>query len=136
MLLVCAIAGLALPVCLYLLSSARAEARRISLRITDESDISSRLSRLAGDVEQLRRELRERAEPAPPEKPETVTSEYSPGSYALNLNKRGQVLQLHRRGDSVSSIAQVLHLARAEVRLVIRVHELSASRGIKHDLSL
>ncbi len=129
---VCAIAVLVLPVCMYLFLSAKVEKRRISLRITDESDMSSRLAQLAADLDQLRSELEQHSGRS--EKP--VTAAYSPGSCPINLNKRGQILQLHRRGDSVSSIAQVLHIAKAEVRLVIRVHELSTARHTNNDFSI
>ncbi len=43
----------------------------------------------------------------------------------LNLNRRGQVLRLHRRGDSVSDIASALRIGAAEVQLMIKVYELS-----------
>ena len=121
-----------LPVLVYLFWSARAEARRISLRITEEADISGRLARLEAGLNQLKAELKERA--AYSEKP--VRAEYSPGTCPINLNKRGQILQLHRRGDSVSSIAQILHLAKGEVKLVIRVHELSTAPEVKDDFFL
>ena len=42
----------------------------------------------------------------------------------LNLNRRGQVIRLHRRGDSPSSIASALRLAPGEVKLIIKVFEL------------
>ncbi len=43
---------------------------------------------------------------------------------SINLNRRGQVLRLHRRGDSVSEIASALRLRAGEVSLMIKVHEL------------
>jgi hypothetical protein len=129
---VCTIAALALPVFVYLYLSARAETRQISLRITEETDSSLRLAQLEADFNQLKAELKDHAGRS--EKP--VAAEYSPGAFPINLNKRGQILQLHRRGDSVSCIAQVLHLAKAEVRLVIRVHELSVRPDAQDDFSV
>ena len=43
----------------------------------------------------------------------------------LNLNRRGQVLRLHRRGDSASDIASALRMGKVEVQLMIKVYELS-----------
>ena len=44
---------------------------------------------------------------------------------SLNLNRRGQVLRLHRRGDSVRDIASALRVGPGEVSLIIKVYELS-----------
>ena len=46
---------------------------------------------------------------------------------SVNLNRRGQVLRLHRRGDSISEIASGLRLSQGEVKLIVKVHELSRS---------
>jgi hypothetical protein len=54
-------------------------------------------------------------------------AEWISSSESLNLNRRGQVLRLHTRGDSVPAIADALRMGQAEVRLMIKVHEL---RGI------
>ena len=43
---------------------------------------------------------------------------------SLNLNRRGQVLRLHRRGEAPSSIASALRLSPGEVKLIIKVFEL------------
>ena len=46
-----------------------------------------------------------------------------PGS--LNLTRRGQVLRLHRRGEPAAQIASALGLSRGEVRLIVKVHEMT-----------
>ena len=43
---------------------------------------------------------------------------------SLNLNRRGQVLRLHRRGESVAGIATALRMGQGEVTLMIKVHEM------------
>jgi hypothetical protein len=48
---------------------------------------------------------------------------------SLNLNRRGQVLRLHRRGESPSSIASALRLAPGEVKLIIKVFELGQEKS-------
>lgn len=44
---------------------------------------------------------------------------------AVNLNRRGQVLRLYRRGEAMGQIASLLGLSHGEVKLIIKVHELS-----------
>lgn len=44
---------------------------------------------------------------------------------AVNLNRRGHVLRLYRRGDSIAEIASGLRLSQGEVKLIVKVHELS-----------
>lgn len=52
-------------------------------------------------------------------------SEWLSQAESLNLNRRGQVLRLHRRGDSASDIASALRMGKGEVQLMIKVYELS-----------
>jgi hypothetical protein len=47
---------------------------------------------------------------------------------ALNLNKRAQVLRMHRRGDPPERIASVLEVPRQEVDLLIKVHRIIISQ--------
>ncbi len=122
--LLCGVLGIASPICFYLFFSAKAEIRRIALRTMDKTDASDRFGQLTAEIAQLRSELKERVEVVERSK----SPEYSLPSYPINLNKRGQILQLHRKGNPVSSIASVLHVAQAEVRLVIKVHQMSKSR--------
>jgi hypothetical protein len=51
-------------------------------------------------------------------------SEWLSQAEGLNLNRRGQVLRLHRRGDSASDIASTLRMGKGEVQLMIKVYEL------------
>jgi hypothetical protein len=50
------------------------------------------------------------------------------GLSALNLNKRAQVLRMHRRGDSSDRIASLLEIPRQEVDLLIKVHRIVISQ--------
>ena len=47
---------------------------------------------------------------------------------SLNLNRRGQVLRLHRRGESPDSIASSLRMKPGEVQLIIKVFELGQAK--------
>lgn len=48
----------------------------------------------------------------------------APTASGLNLNKRGQVLQMHRRGQSPDQIATTLGLPRTEIDLLLKVHQI------------
>jgi hypothetical protein len=62
-------------------------------------------------------------------------SEWLSQAEGLNLNRRGQVLRLHRRGDSASDIASALRMGKGEVRLMIKVYELGRDGfGAEHQL--
>ncbi len=50
----------------------------------------------------------------------------------INLNRRGQILRLHRRGESVSEIATALKVSYGEVKLVLKVQQLSAVAPAKN----
>lgn len=47
---------------------------------------------------------------------------------SVNLNRRGQVLRLYRRGDSVAHIASALGLSTGEVALIVKVQEMIPGR--------
>jgi len=103
----------------YLLLRLRIEARRTRRALDEhasaEADINSLASRLASLELQVMQINDQRASYA----------EWVSSSESLNLNRRGQVLRLHGRGDSVPAIADALRLGQGEVRLMIKVHELS-----------
>lgn len=52
-------------------------------------------------------------------------AEWVSQAQSLNLNRRGQVLRLHRRGESAAEIASSLRMGQGEVKLIIKVHEIS-----------
>jgi len=71
--------------------------------------LQARLESLSTDVE----DCKNRPSPVPgPPKP------------SFNLNKRAQALRMHRRGDSPRQIAAALEIARQEVDLLLKVHQI------------
>lgn len=76
-------------------------------------DIEVRVTQLAKTAEQLKAQLAEM------EKPQWVPAQ------PLNLNKRGQILRMRRRGERPETIAGALALPRNEVELLLKVHDLS-----------
>ena len=45
-------------------------------------------------------------------------------STPINLNRRGQLLRMHRRGESIPAIASALGISQGEVKLTVRMQEL------------
>jgi hypothetical protein len=75
----------------------------------------ARLAEVLEATEQLRREREEGAGPSP----------VPAAAQALNLNKRGQVLRMRRRGENPETIAAALSIPRNEVDLLLKVHQMS-----------
>lgn len=79
----------------------------------EREDFKSGMVQWREEMESLRMET-------PPE-----TMRPPAGQHALNLNKRGQVLRMRRRGESPETIAAALSLPRNEVDLLLKVHQLA-----------
>lgn len=63
------------------------------------------------------------------EKLTDIAGRPTPGSPAMNLNRRVQVLRMHRRGESLETIAAALNTPRNEVDLLIRVHKMTEGQN-------
>lgn len=103
------------PIALYL--KWRAELRHAEQRAAD--DTASQMARLSERLTGLGLRLEDL------EASRTRHQEWVAQTEGLSLNRRGQVLRLHRRGESVAGIASALQLGRAEVQLMIKVHEFA-----------
>jgi hypothetical protein len=77
--------------------------------------LEDRLAQITEAAERLQSQLEETARPAPA----------SPPGQSINLNKRGQVLRMRRRGETPETIAAALRIPQNEVNLLLKVHELS-----------
>jgi uncharacterized membrane-anchored protein YhcB (DUF1043 family) len=78
------------------------------------------LKQTFAELEELRKRLlnyEERTQPA--------ASIWPSSGLPMNLNRRGQILRLSRKGKSVAEIASDLHVAQGEVELLLKVHDLS-----------
>jgi response regulator RpfG family c-di-GMP phosphodiesterase len=95
-------------------------ASRVELANSVE-ELTSRLDETNSELEKLFRRVSEI------EQRYTVAPEFLSELASVNLNRRGQVIQLHRRGQALSAIASTLRLSQGEVRLIIKVHELTRS---------
>jgi DNA-binding NarL/FixJ family response regulator len=85
----------------------------------DIEPLEAKVVQMSVEMDELRERLGERDadRPAPAGWPQEVAG--------VNLNRRGQVLRLRRRGRTVEEIASTLEIPRGEVELMVKVHELS-----------
>jgi hypothetical protein len=109
-----------LIVCIVLFLSLKLELRRQAGQSRNQMDET--VDGLSAAFEQIRARLEESV-PAPPVSP--VWS----GNPSINLNRRGQVLRLFRRGDPPRQIASALGMRQGEVDLIIKVHQMVLSNA-------
>jgi len=81
----------------------------------DREHFERRLAEVLEAAQRLRTEREEVARPTP------VPAVGQP----LNLNKRGQVLRMRRRGENPETIAAALSIPQNEVDLLLKVHQMS-----------
>jgi hypothetical protein len=92
---------------------------------------------LAAKVVQLANEVARLSESAKESEPQAKTPAAWPlEAGGMNLNRRGQVLRLYRRGSTVEEIASMLRVAQGEVELMVKVHDLSQAAAASSGASL
>ena|SRR5689334_478985 len=92
------------------------EMRTLSRRGLERHErLENRLALMAEAAERMQSQLEETGRPAAASHP----------GQSLNLNKRGQVLRMRRRGETPETIAAALRIPQNEVTLLLKVHELS-----------
>lgn len=110
-------AGLGL--CLYLFFTLKCDMRTQEKRAkAAESALTAALAAIRMSLDQARTEVRDIQEQTgmlvPP----------SPAQSGLNISKRGQALQMYRRGQAPEQIAASLSLPVREIDLLIKVHQI------------
>jgi hypothetical protein len=106
----------------------------------DFESLEARVAHLVAGMDELRERPAERAadRPAPLAGSVGYSAGWAQEPAGVNLNRRGQVLRLRRRGRTVEEIASTLQMPRGEVELMVKVHELSqkaASAGAASSFS-
>ena len=111
--------GAGLSLCLYLFFSLKAEIRAQDKRRQEgQAAVTAAIAEVRTALDEVRTEVREVQEQTgmlvPP----------APSKSGLNLSKRGQVLQMYRRGQAPEQIAASLGLPLTEIDLLIKVHQI------------
>lgn len=100
--------------------------RLISRIEAADSQTARALSKAIEHVQNLEQELqrcRERLEQA--ERRSLPPGDQFLPPASIHLNRRGQVAQLYRRGETARSIASALGISQGEVKLIIKLHHLN-----------
>lgn len=118
--LICAALGASLPLCLFFFLLSKAEARRLSRQMITRDELCEKIAELQSRIEQVSNQTKQ------VESKSQMVS-WTPEAGSFNLNRRGQILRLHRRGESVAEIASALKISSGEVKLVLKVQELSSA---------
>jgi len=103
--------------------SFKRDVARLRRELGDIEPLEAKVVELASELAELRERVGER-EPAAGPRPDWGSGAGT-GLTAVNLNRRGQVLRLRRRGRTVEEIASTLEIPRGEVELMVKVHDLS-----------
>ena len=115
--------GLALgALCVIQFFSFKKRLQEALLVMRDIEPLEATVAQLASEMHEFRerlgeREAREAERPAP--------AGWGQETTGVNLNRRGQILRLRRRGRTVEEIATTLQMPRGEVELMVKVHEMS-----------
>ena len=99
--------------------SLKKEVAALEQEIGAHREVSGKFDEIQKQVEQIRTEIGEL------EQRRSGAADWSSEPGSLNLTRRGQVLRLHRRGEPAAQIASALGLSQGEVRLIVKVHELT-----------
>jgi len=118
--LACLFSGLALVLSAVSFAQRKRSTERPAEEPAPDPIIQSALTELASQIGQLRLRLEE------VEQRKSPLSDWAAAEpSSVNLNRRGQVLRLYRRGDSVTHIASALGLSTGEVALIVKVQEMT-----------
>lgn len=101
----------------------RRQIRRLRQELGAEAERTQGLERIPKQIEEIRAALGRLDERTIP------PGGWAPASESVHLNRRGQVMKLHRGGHSVAEIASNLGVAEGEVRLTLALHGLLRAPG-------
>ncbi len=108
-----------LCLCLYLFVTAKMEIRAARTKWkAAEATLADAISAVRASLDVVRADIHEMREQT------GMLVAPAPARSGLNLNKRGQALQLSRRGQSSEQIASTLGLPVTEVDLLVKVHQI------------
>ncbi len=103
--------------CLYLFWTLKMEMRRNQKSQAAQAErLESAIASLTRDLEELRRQLKERPLEQIPSAPPS----------AINLSKRAQALRMHRRGEPAATIAAALSIPQNEVELLLKLDRMQS----------
>ena len=114
-----ALLGAGLGLCLYLFFSLKCEIRmQDKCRREGQKALGETIAAVRASLDEVRAEVLELREQT------GMLVAPAPTKSGLNLSRRGQVLQMYRRGQPPEQIAVSLGLPLTEIELLIKVHQI------------
>lgn len=105
--------ALAMTGCLTLFFSFKSEIRHVRRSAeTSKQALASQVREMESSVGNLQEQVAE------------IGVRPTPGNPGMNLNRRVHMLRMHRRGESLETIAAALSTPRNEVELLVRVQRM------------
>ena len=105
----------------FLVFRLRRDLHRLRSDAATAQELYETFKRLSGELETLQTRLRSI------EASREQQADWLAKSESIHLNRRGQILRLHKNGESEAAIASALRIHASEVKLIIKIHELSRS---------
>jgi signal transduction histidine kinase len=93
--------------------------QKLSAHMAPKEDVASEFGRVREEMRETRALLREIQESR------AALMERASEATAVNMNSHGQVLRLHRRGESAAAISSALRVPLGEVNLIVKVYEMT-----------
>lgn len=115
-----ALLGAGLIACLTLFAALKKEFCESEARHKEQFQaLAAAADQMRAALEQLQQDMQESREQS------AVAARPVPG---MNLNRRGQVLRMYRRGEKPEQIAAALSIPLSEVELLVKVHRTVVGR--------
>lgn len=102
-----------------LLLPLRSRLKELCESAAKKEDVASELASLRQQMNETRASLREL------EESRAAYMDRASEMNGINVNSHGQVLRLHRRGESIAAICSALQLPAGEVGLIVKVYEMT-----------
>lgn len=93
--------------------------RRVQQLSVNKEEVASELASLRQEMRESQAVLREL------EEARATYMDRTSESSAVNVTSQGQILRLHRRGESAAAISSTLQLPLGEVSLIVKVYEMT-----------
>ena len=108
----------------YLYLSLKVELRLLAKHTPRRQELDARIRPLEAELEQLRTKL------ADSERSRSAPAGWTAEPVSVNLNRRGQILRLFRKGKTTAEIASDLQISQGEVELMVKIHVLHKAWGV------
>ncbi len=107
----------------YLYLSLKVELRLLAKHTPRRQELDVRIRPLEAELEQVRTRL------ADSERGRRAPAGWTAEPVSVNLNRRGQILRLCRKGKTTAEIASDLQISQGEVELMVKIHDPAQSEG-------